>query len=74
MPPIFNKMETSWNALANDFKNAPAPKSLASRAEINTDLTGILDAELELVKTITNDSLDYVNSTQTQRNALKSEV
>jgi len=63
MPPIFNKMETSWNALANDFKNAPAPKSLASRAEINTDLTGILDAELELVKTITNDSLDYVNST-----------
>lgn len=56
-------METSWNALANDFKNAPAPKSLASRAEINTDLTGILDAELELVKTITNDSLDYVNST-----------
>lgn len=72
-PAKFQAVQKAWTKLADDF-DTPAPKSLASRAEIKSSLTNAWKAGWALDKAVVSDFETFSNDTVDQRKEFASEV
>lgn len=72
-PAKFEAVQKAWTELADNF-DAPAPKSLASKAEIKSSLTKAWKAGFELDKAVVDDFATFSNDTVDQRKEFASEV
>lgn len=72
-PAKFEAVQKAWTKLSDDF-DTPAPKSLASRAEIKSSLTKAWKAGWALDKSVVKDFETFSNDTVDQRKEFASEV